>query len=356
MKDIEVTSTALYYIAQRLDKEIALGYLNNIQLVKSEQYLIKLKLHKQGTRELIITPRAIFMPEHNLPVDPTPDGLIKFLKKKLCNQRIQEVRQDKNNRVVYLLLDDYYLIFELFSNSNIILTDLDFKIVTSKQKEEWKDRVVAKNQKYLFPANKDIKEKTIEELEEETKDLDLKKTIGMLVKEYNVHPWYLLGLSKEKTIENAKDIYQLSYPVLSIVEFEGKELLVVKEGQDTTIEEFFSKLCSHYLESIVKEDKKEESGKVRREESILESQSKTKKKYQEIAEHLRKEGEFIYSNFSDIEEINRQIRLAREKKIQEEEIIKTLNECLSRMKKNFLVVKINLKDKTYTIDVKDKSV
>ncbi len=354
MKDIEITSTALYYVVEKIKPEVIEGYVNNVQLIDSSDYLLKLKIHKQKTKEIIIGSKFPFISEHSLPVNSSPDGLIKFLKKKLYNQRIQEFTQDKNNRVIYLKLDDYFLIFELFSNSNIILTDLEFTIITSKQKEEWKDRIIKKNEKYIFPQNKDIKEKTIKELEEETNEFDIKKTISYLVKEYNVSPIYLQTDNKTDAIKLAKKIYNYKFPLIDIEETENKKTIIVKENKsDIALNEFFKQINEHYIENIKIDNVKEETTKTKKQNSILESQLQTKKEYQEIADKLQKEGEAIYSYFQTIEKVNEQIRIARDKKIPEDEIIKKLNDYFSKNQNQLKITKINLKDKTYTLDIQE---
>lgn len=354
MKEIEITSTALYYVTEIIKPEIIGGYINNIQMVDSSDYLLKIKIHKQKTKEIIVSAKMPFISEHTLPVHPEPNGLIKFLKKKLYNQRIQEFLQDKNNRVVYFKLDDYYLILELFSNSNIILTDLEFTIITSKQKEEWKDRVIKKNEKYLFPQNKDIKEIDIKTLKEETKELDIKKTISYLVKEYNIYPGYLQTEDKTEAIKLAKELYSITNPTLEIEETDTKKILIVKDNKESIAsEEFFKTINEHYIENIKIENIKEETTKAKKQNSILESQLQTKKDYQEIADKLQKEGEAIYSYFQTIEKVNEQIRIAREKKIPEVEIINKLNDYFSKTNSELKITKINLKDKTYILDIKE---
>ncbi len=191
--NIEVTSTCIYYISKILNEELSQGYINNIQQI-NEEY-IKIKIHKQQTKQLIIMPNICFLSNYSLQTLPLT-GFIKYLRNTLYNQKIKEIKQDKNNRVIYLKLDKYYLIFELFSNSNIILTDTNYKIISSKQKETWKDRTIKKNEIYLFPNGEDIKEKNIQEILNQTKktigDKPTKKQIiSYFVKNYNISPYEL---------------------------------------------------------------------------------------------------------------------------------------------------------------------
>lgn len=352
MKEIEITSPSLFYIVEKLKEEFVGGYINSVQLIDGEEPLFKFKIHKQKTKELIISLKTIFICEHVLPVNPLSNGLIKFLKRKLDNQRIQEIYQDKNNRVICLRLDDYNLIFEFFSKSNIILTDLEFNVITSKQKEEWKDRIIKKNEKYLFPQNKDIKEVDIKQLIDETKDFDLKQTISYLVKEYNTYPGYLVGDTKEEVVKRLKEIYSFNNPLLYLEEKGEKEIVVVRENEQVIDNyKFFEAISKHYIENIKIDNVKEEVTKTKKQNSILESQEKTKEEYLEIASNLQKEGEAIYSYFQTIDRVNEQIRIARDKKIADAEIIEKLNLYFSKNQKELKVTKIDLKNKTYTLEI-----
>lgn len=358
MKKLEVTSAAFFYITKELQAEITGGYINNLQLVDHEDNnLIKIKIHKTKTKELVVSPQILFLTELTYPVNPEGGGLIKFLKKKLYNQRIQEIRQDKNNRVIYLKLDDYYLIFEFFSNSNIILTDLELKIITSKQKEEWKDRIIKKNEKYTFPQGKEIFEKTQKELLEEIKDKDLKATISYFVKDYNIYPGYI---NQEKTqkdiVKKIKELYDLKNP--SLVLEKGKtedELLVLvakgKEKQDPF--DFFKIISENFAEKLKTEETKIEKKSKNKQTSILDSQIKTRKEYEKIASNLQIEGEKIYEYFQIIEKVNEQIRLARDKKIGPEEIIKKLNDYFSKNHKELHIKSIDTKERSYVLEIKE---
>lgn len=360
MKKLEVTSTAFFYIVKELQEEVLGGYINNLQLVNQEDNnLIKIKIHKKKTKELIVSPNILFLTELAYPVNPESGGLIKCLKKKLYNQKIQEIKQDKNNRVVYFKLDDYYLVFEFFSNSNIILTDLDFKVITSKQKEEWKDRIIKKNEIYSFPQGKEIVKKTEKELLDEIKDKDLKATISYFVKEYNIYPGYI---NKEKTqkeiVKKIKGIYDCETPALVLEKGRNEDEILVlvaigKEKQEPF--DFFKIISETLAEKLKTEETVTEKKSKNKNVSILESQIKTRKEYEKIANDLQKEGEKIYEYFQIIENINEQIRLARNKKIAPDVIIKKLNEYFSKNQKELSIKSIDTKERSYVLEIKELS-
>jgi len=357
MNKLDVTSTAFYYIVKELRKELVGGYVNNIQLVNySDDNLVKIKVHKQKTKELIITPQVLFLTELVLPVNPDGGGLIKFLKKKLYNQRIQEINQDKNNRVVYFKLDDYYLIFEFFSNSNIVLTDSEFNIVTSKQKEEWKDRIIKKHEKYVFPQGKSVFEIGEKELLAQTKALELKECISYFVKEYNVYSGYInQAKDKKEIIKTILELYSLENAKLLLKETTTENkwiVIVIKDKEKNQTNNFFKEIANHYVKNIQINDSKENNIKKNKQESIKENQLNTRKEYEKIAKNLQLEGEVIYQYFQVIEKINEQIRIAREKKVSPEEIIKKINNYLSDNYKQLNIKSIDTKERSYILEIK----
>ncbi len=347
MDNYQATSTVFFYIVKQLREKLLDGYLNNVQTIDKNVW--KLKIHKKKTKELIVTPEICFISEKLFPVTDIL-GFEKYLKKKMYNQKIKDIYQDKNNKVICFVFDKYNLIFEFFSNSNIILTDLDFIIITSKQKEAWKDRSIKKGEKYLFPGGEDIKLKTEKEINEELKDLDQKEIIKVLSKKYNVAP-----IEVNEIIDNKKNIikeifkkYTLEKPKLKIIEKDKKKIgIVSKNGED--IFSFFENYFSEKYENkeVVIEKKKKDKNR-----EILEIQENKKIEILEKIKSLEQEGEFIYNYFTIIENINKQIKIAIDKKINEKEIIEKINQIIK--KDNLKINSINQKNKAYEIEKIEK--
>jgi predicted ribosome quality control (RQC) complex YloA/Tae2 family protein len=341
MSKIQTTSTVFYYISKELDANLTLGYINNVQTIENDIW--KIKIHKQKTKELIITPLICFISNNVFPVT-TINGFEKYLKKKLYNQRIKEISQDKNNKVIYFRLDQFYLIFEFFSKSNIILTDLEFKIITSKQKEEWKDRKIIKNEIYKFPSGKDIKKIKKEELLEEIKSFDKKETIRHLSKTYNLAPVeidMIYTSDVKKLIDDIFSLYNLENP--GILYLPEKETYVIKEKG----KEIFQTFENNYKEVYEKKEAKIETEKKSKINSVLESQLNKKEEFENKIKLLEKEGEFIYKNFLLIDILNKQITFAIDKKISDKEIISKINNYLKEKQINLELLKIDRKSKKY---------
>ncbi len=359
MDKIDVTSTVFCYVVKNLCEELVGGYINNIQAIDENTF--KIKIHKKKTKQLIINNNICFLSDYVLQTNET-NGLTSYLKRTLFNQRVHEIKQDKNNRVIYFKLDKFYLIFEFFSKSNIILTDLDFKIITSKQKEEWKDRLIQKGEIYKFPANIDIKElsekEIIEKLEDDLKkkisEITKKELITYLVKKYNLPPSdieIVIGekekISKE-TIKHIKGIYNYENPRLVILDGNKNKILSVvnEEGQ------LYDEIEKYYLEIYKDKTVEIQTTKQNKNQFILNEQIETKKKFEDYITKLNTEGEVIYSYFTYIDQINQQIEIATNKKVSEKEIIKRINDYLEKNKVSIRINSINQKTKTYIADFK----
>jgi predicted ribosome quality control (RQC) complex YloA/Tae2 family protein len=343
MDKIKITSTVIYYIVKKLNEELLLGYINSVQTIDKDVW--KIKIHKQKTKELIVTENICIIPENSFPVTNIL-GFEKYLKKKLANQRIKEIYQHKNNKVICFKLDHYNLIFELFSNSNIILTDLEFKIITSKQKEEWKDRTIQKGATYLFPSGEDIKLKTTNEINTEIKAMNKSETIKYLSKNYNIAPVELNEILNDnrELIKGVFDNYNLPEPGLKYIS-EKNTYIVSNKGENIfkTFENIYATI--YEKKEIVKESKKK--NKII---DILTAQKSKKEEFENNIKQFDAEGEFIYTNFALVDAINIQIKKALDQKTPEKEIIAKINTFFKNKKIKLKINKINQKTKLYEIE------
>jgi len=358
MEKIDVTSTVFYYVAKNLSDELLGGYINNIQTLDENTF--KIKVHKQKTKQLIINNNVCFLSDYLLPTIEN-NGFGVFLKKALVNQRIHEIKQDKNNRVIYFKLDKHYLIFEFFSNSNIILTDINFKIITSKQKEEWKDRIIKKGEIYKFPINYNIREYTeneiISEIERTTQktfeQIGRTELISYLVRIYKLPPSDMESIIDEqkiskKTITKIKKLYEYKKPKLVFVDWKTNKTLTVINEEGF----IYDDVEKHYLESYKRNAVKSDVIKQSKNEIILKEQIETKNAFEEKIKTFNKEGETIYAYFPQIDQINQQIKLATSKKINETEIINKINDYLNKNNLGIKIININQKNKTYIAEFK----
>ncbi len=345
----EITSNVFYYLSKEIKEDVCLGYINNIQNIDFEN--IKIKVHKSKTKQLIITQKTIFLASYDIQVMPKSLEFIRYLKKKLNNQRIQDVIQHSNNKLIYLVLDDYFLIFEFFSNSNIILLDKEYNVVSARRYERWKDREIIRNKKYNFPKCGNV----LEIKEEEIKDLSQKEIISYIVKKYNIAPYYINKifeknnkLNKKEIVNEIKKLYEYENPKIE----KKNDVLIIKKNEKK--ENLSKDIEKEYL-SVFIEDKKEKetvNKKQKKINKIIETQEKKEKEFEKEIKNLKTHAEAIYVNFNLIEEINKQINIAIKKEIPKKEIIKKINDYFIKSKKNIQIKEINQKEKKYVLDIK----
>jgi predicted ribosome quality control (RQC) complex YloA/Tae2 family protein len=360
---MEVTSTCFYYIQKILEEELAGGYINNVQNITDA--ILKIKIHHKNTKQLIVTKDVCFLSTDFKDVENN-NGFTKYLKKTLYNQKIHSINQDKNNRLLYLTLDKYILIFEFFSNSNIILTDLNLKILSAKQSEEWKDRIIKRGKTYIFPATIDINTTSdivLKELIQKKIPVsiatDKKEIISFFVKECNIHPHYLESIwqkhNKTMTIDTIikelRELQHLKNPSLEIVNStKNKKIGVVSDSNiKKTSGDFFTEIIKEQLSTTQPKEIKKTNLKKCKIENILKEQEAAVTEFESQIKRLDQEGVFIYANFVLIDEINNQINLALNKKITLEKIIATLNNYFQIKKIRFNIKQIDLKNKKYTL-------
>jgi len=341
MEKLIATSTVFYYITKKLQEELVGGYINSVQTIDDKVW--KIKIHKKETKNLIVTEDICFLSSYKFPVDEI-GGFEKYLKKKLDNQKIHEINQNENNRLIYFKLDKFYLIFEFFSKSNIILTDLDFKIITSKQKEEWKDRIIAKNHIYKFPQSTHILNYK-EDINKEINGLPKVELIKYFSKKFNIAPVELNKLQKI-TVDSILKIYNISTPVLEIIE---NNYVVVKNNKHKM---FFEDIEKIYLEKYTQKFTKKEDTKIKKIEKILNDQKEYKQELLDKIKETKQQGDLIYQYFSTIEQINNSINKALEKEVPTKEILEKINLALTNQNIELKIKKIDRKSKSYILFVK----
>ena len=126
------------------------------QIYHQDKKELILQLHAPGKgKKLVKVVPGKFMCLTDLKNPPLrPSGFCMQLRKHLSNAFIQRMYQKDAERIVVFELEKkgtYFLILELFSKGNIILTDGKYNIIGTLERQIWKDRVVKNKEKYVFP-------------------------------------------------------------------------------------------------------------------------------------------------------------------------------------------------------------
>jgi len=130
------------------------GKINQIYH-NNEQFLFQLHAPGKGKQLLKIIPGKWICLTKNKETKINPSGFCMQLRKYLDNAFIKDISQKDSERIMVFELEKketYFLIIELFSKGNLILTKGDYTIITALEQHTWKDRTVKPGEKYIFPS------------------------------------------------------------------------------------------------------------------------------------------------------------------------------------------------------------
>lgn len=330
-------------LKKELEPIINSSLINKVQLIKDDTYKLRIKT-KQGQQNLIIVNgKAVFLTNYKYTASLASSGFEKFLSKRLSGQKIIHIKQENFDRNLYFETSDYYLILELFSTGNIIITDKEFNILSSLKKEEWKDRKISKGQIYKFPSPRATNPNslTLDDLKQhlQSSDQDL---IRALVKKINLSSAYLeqvikqtnlnkeepaSSISPQKTkqlLENLQlFINQKTSPIIVTKDnkpFSAKPFVTDETDFDQT-QSFNDAVDAYYSLNILSSKKKvskKQEEKMKKLSAQLKQQETAIAKFNKQIEDSRAKAELIYSNYQEIDELLKTVQAAKKKLTWEE--------------------------------------
>jgi len=150
---MQIPNLTLAYLIAELKPIVEGGIVRNVQELSNGWLKLKLQ-SKQGSKDLIITPGALFLTGYSFPAKQMTSGYGAFLRKHLRNKRIISLQQHGSDRVALIEFPESTLVLELFAKGNILLIDKEQQILSAFRKEQWRDRTLRKAQQYIFPASK----------------------------------------------------------------------------------------------------------------------------------------------------------------------------------------------------------
>ncbi len=118
------------------------------------EVLIQFHVSGQGKALLkIVSGKLVCLTTQKDP-QTTPTSFCMFLRKHLDHAYLKNIYQKDAERILVLELEKkekFFLIIELFSKGNVVLTTPTFEIIGLLQEQEWKDRSVRSKEIYKFP-------------------------------------------------------------------------------------------------------------------------------------------------------------------------------------------------------------
>lgn len=134
-----------------------------------------------------------------------PSGFCMQLRKYIDNAIIKDLYQQGSERVIVFELDKlekYFLIVELFSKGNVILTDAKNVIITALENQEWKDRTIKPKEKYVFPPLEvNWKEVSVKKVQEVLKKSEKRNLATSLATEIGLGGLYAEELCRQAGVD-----------------------------------------------------------------------------------------------------------------------------------------------------------
>jgi len=294
-----------------------------------------------------------------------PSTFVMALRKYVEGAHVKSIMQYGLDRVVVFELEkenSFLLIFEMFSNGNVILADKQCSILHAYRNEEWKDRKIKRGEKYIFPKSERID--PLELNEAQLKGLlDAKKLVPCLSVKINLGPAYIeeacrrakLDLEKSANSLTDNELGELFAGLIEVMEYVNKPepTIYIREGVYVDYSLFpFKKyegmdmlqfkslsalLDDFYLHYSEKEEKVD--GRKLKIELKLREQEKSLNEFRRKAKEGKEIGDAIYQNFDRVEAILRFINERR--KMPPDKIMDELKEKMPEDSK--LVEKIDMK-------------
>ncbi len=304
MKD-SMLSLDIYAWIQENRERVEGGFIKKIYQLDESSFL--LKIYRDKTRSLYIDLRGwIYFDERETPLEPSM--FVMFLRKRFGGRRIVKFEQIDFDRIVRFQMDNgYELIFELFSEGNVIVVK-DGVIERAYREREWRHRAVLRGEEYVPPPQKhsplgeDVCEVVNSSRYDVVRTLALEFNLGRYAEEACIRA----GVEKNKKGLEEDECKRIKEAICSLFNFQGGYLY----------EDFFSpfplsgrtpvKILPTFNDALREYGKKKASGEseeVLRLRRRMEEQKKLAEEFSREEERARKIGDLIYGHFQEIAEL-----------------------------------------------------
>ena len=285
---------------------------------------IMLQLHSsaKGKMYLKILPgEAIFITKSK-EASEKPSNFAMALRKNLTNERVEEIRQIGNERIIEIKFRNFKLIAELFSKGNVILVDNEGKIANCLQKQQWNERTVEIGEIYKFPPAKHnvfaMEFNEFREIADKSEKESIVKILAVdfgLGGKYAEEACFTAEVNKNKRKTDLKKVYDAVQSIRhlrikpAIAKLEEPVFLpvILQTFEDAEKEEFktMSQAIEEYIE--LTKEKTEDHGK----EKLLKMAELQKQKIEDlerVSKDFKEIGDKIYENYAVIDEIIKKMK------------------------------------------------
>jgi len=351
-----LSSFDIYVLVSEL-QELLGSYIDKIYQLTRDELLIRINNKKTNEKEIIYAKNSELFctTQKKFTVPQKPSTFAMTLRKYLLNGRITEIIQHEFDRIIKIKISkkegEYTLVFELFKNGNIILLNPEEKIILPLITQQWAHRTIRSNKAYVPPPSQinpfHFTEEQFKDLLKESKK-DLVRTLAVNINlsgTYAEEICFRANIDKNTEIkdldeESIKKVYAVLEKFLEIFKEKKFDPTYVKKDRkiidllpipfQSYIEcEFVkTKSFSRGLEQFIniQETKKESryQKKIEKLQRQLLQQKQTLEGFKEKIVQKKIEGDVIYLNFQQCQELLDDITLLLQQK-EKTEGIKQIN-------------------------------
>ena len=331
-------------------RDAILGFhIANIYQIDSATLLLKLRRPRQPPKTLLIEAgRRMHLTAYKREKPPKPPAFCMALRKHLRRGRIIDVQQHDFDRIVSIHVEGqagrFQLVSELFGDGNIILVDMEGRILQALRYRRMSHRNIIRGEVFKYPPSSPVNPLTltIENLEEIREYGDLEVVRG-LVRHLGISGLYaeeiLLRAEVDKkkpcqeiTDEELQRIHMQTCGLASAIRVGSLEPQIVVDGEEwvdvvpvklqvyanlksitfesfnQALDEYFTKLEAKRIASTETKGEEEEKKRLER---VLEEQREALEEFRRKAEDARKIGDKIYTHLGELSQILHEIRRMR---------------------------------------------
>ena len=334
------------------------------QIYHPENKVLLLQLHApgKGKQLLKIVSGKWLCLTHQKESALKPSGFCMQLRKYIDNAIIKNLYQQGSERAVIFELEKqetYFLIIELFSKGNIILTDAKNTIITALENQEWKDRTIKPKEKYVFPPLEiNWKELSVKKLQEVLKKSQKRNLATSLATEIGLGGLYAEEACKQAGVDLQKLPAEVTAKEAELLVKTMKNFqmaITTPKGyiyeEDVTpfplLEKKPLKETESYNEAIdalkLSEKPSPYQNKIKTLQRTIAEQEEAIKNQEEKIVIGSQKGELIYEKYTALQRLREIVEELRKNK--------NWNEIAKELKKEKKISKINLEKKLITIDL-----
>jgi len=337
----EITSLDLMFLLKEIKEKVEGGKIQGIKQ-KNKTFLFEIYKKERFFLKILID-KTIYTTKKKENAEK-PSSFCMQLRKYLIGKTIKKISQVSFDRIVEVEVDNLRLIFEIFRNGNLILTDSSGSIITAFEKREWKDRKIIPKAVYKYPPScLNPFEKSFFDFQKIFKE-EKKEIVKVLASDFGLSRKYaeifceILGIEKGKLssnldqnevdklfrlFEELKDVEikpNLVFENKKVIEFLPFECKKFEKNEKIYLKSF-NEAVESYFEKVLEEEKVKEFEKSEeKEEKIREKQKAQLEKLNKNLEKYKKIGKILYEKYQIFNNFLEELKKMKEKGLKWKEI------------------------------------